>query len=175
MFLHQVVGIRRERSFRSRKSRHIVGVCTLEALDPDGRFHDFAPDEGWTVEQGRVVTTSQPAPQVPRCRSWALEEVVCALAEKDEIGKPVHEFYTRHPVTGKRVKVFARRRQPAPTLHGDCAPCPSWITTRGNQSHRDDLYALPEAPELIACDVVNRCPVIPLVAEPVYRGHGADC
>ena len=70
------------------------------------------------------------------------------------------------------MKVFARRRQPAPQ---EDRPCPSWITTRGNQSHRDDLNALPEAPELIACDVSNRCPVIPLTAEPVYRGHGADC
>lgn len=163
MFKHQVVGTRRERSFRSRDSRHIVGVCTLEAVDGQGRFHDFDRQADWWVERGEV-TTKEPAaqghaPLLARCRPWALEEVVRALAEKAPDGKPLHEFYTRHPTSNRKVKVFGRR----------------WITTRGNGAREDNLHALPEAPDLIACDLLNRCRAIPRAAEPVFRGHGADC
>lgn len=158
MHQHQVVGVRRERSFRSRKSDHIVGVCTLEVLDGDGRFHDFDRDDDWTVENGRVVVDGAILPQLqPRCRYWALEEVVGALAPGTS---PSHRFFTRHPGNGGKATVFSRA---------------GWISTRGNKTPADNLHSMRCHPGLIACDVVNRCPAIPESAQPVVRGHGPDC
>lgn len=172
MYKHQVVSIHRERSYRSRESDHIVGLCTLEAMDAGGRFHDFARGDDWRVEHGRVVTDGAAgSTPVARCRYWALEEVLCALKTVDAKGKKIHEFYTRHPKTGRRVKVVAT----AARGQGKSADvCNYWVTTPGNRSALDNLHAQPARPELIACDTVNRCPVIPETAQPVYRAHGAD-
>lgn len=158
MYQHQVIGVRRERSFRSRKSNHIVGVCTLEVLDGDGRFHDFDRNDDWTVESGRVVMDGAILPELrPRCRYWALEEVVRALKPS---GSPEHRFFTRHPSNGGMATVFTGS---------------GWISTRGNKTSGDNLHRMSCHPGLIACDTLNRCPVIPEAAQPVVRGHGPDC
>jgi len=172
MYKHQVISVHHERSYRSRKSDHIVGLCALEAFDAGGRFHDFGAAEDWRVENGKVVKGGVvcDAP-VARCRYWALEEVVCALKARDDDGDKVHEFYTRHPKTGRRVKLLATAARGEPKPVPDCK---HWITTHGDDTSLDDLNAQPERPELIACDVVNRCPVIPQSAQPVHRAHGPD-
>ncbi|HMB51729.1 MAG TPA: hypothetical protein VKU40_00345 [Thermoanaerobaculia bacterium] len=172
MFKHEVISVHREKSFRSRKSEHIVGLCALEAFDAKGHFHDFAADEDWRVENGKVVKGKVICDTpVARCRYWVLEEVVCALLDRDDDDNKVHEFYTRHPKTKDKVQlipVAARgTKKPVPD-------CKHWIKTHGDDTSLDDLHAQPERPELIACDVVNRCPVVPQSAQPVHRAHGPD-
>jgi hypothetical protein len=96
MYKHQVIGTRRAKSWRSRHSEHIVGVCTLEALDAAGRFASFAPDDHWKVLNGAVYVNNSTKPKeglTPRCRYWSLEEVVGAM----QCSVPRHEFYTLDP------------------------------------------------------------------------------
>lgn len=95
MYKHQVIGIRQEESWHSRQSEHIVGICTLEALDQDGRFINFDPAADWIAEDGEVQVSgtyqSKDSDLKLRCRHWTREDVIRAMREFT----PRHEFYTR--------------------------------------------------------------------------------
>ena len=107
MYKHEVIGIRREDSWRSRESEHIVGMCTLEAVDADGRFENFDPKEDWRAVDGQLVLeqgTKSHASLTPVCRYWSLEEVLEAMRR----ATPRHEFYTREPKKGQtKIPVFS--------------------------------------------------------------------
>ena len=99
MYKHQVIGTRRAKSWRSRHSEHIVGVCTLEAINENGQFASFDKSEDWEAENGEVKVNGSPHPELtPRCRYWALEEVVEAM----QCFVPRHEFYTLDPKDERR-------------------------------------------------------------------------
>lgn len=164
MYKHQVIGVRRERSWRSRNSEHIVGVCTLEALDGDGQFHDFAPLQEWNALGGQVEMFGAVQPHLDaRCRYWSLEEVIRALQMTTPQGVPMHEFTTWDRATGSRAKVFRYTSQGR-----------AWISTGGSVP-ATHLHAQRSHPELVVCDVLNRCPVVPTEAQPISRGHAPDC
>lgn len=101
MYKHQVVGIRRENSWRSRESEHIVGMCTLEAVDGSGRFENFDPNEEWRAIDGKVRVEPDGGNHhglSAVCRYWSLEEALEAMRRST----PRHEFYTREPKRGRR-------------------------------------------------------------------------
>ena len=107
MFKHQVIGIRRGDTWHSRESEHIVGLCTMEAVDADGRFRNFDAGEDWRVVRGNVVTEPGGKPfdgLTPACRFWSLDDVLAAMQRST----PRHEFYTREPKKGQRkIPVFS--------------------------------------------------------------------
>lgn len=155
MYKHQVIGARRERSWRSRSSNHIVGLCTLEALDDDERFHDFDDQENWRAEDGKVsdAASNKDLGLKSRCRFWALEEVAAALQQ----ASPKHEFYTRDPKDGAKILVEIQGR---------------WIKTKGDGKHPGNLHSLESS--LVPCSRAN-CSLIPPMARPVFRADGPDC
>lgn len=160
MYKHQVIGIRRARSWRSRKSEHIVGICTMEAVCGSDRFKDFTPTKDWQAA-GCAAGAGKTAPpkSAPslRCRYWSLEEVVDAIAGP----APQHEFYTRHPGTQAKISVFSFQGQDR-----------RWIKTAGDSKNPGNLQNLPAT--VVPCPM-HGCPVIPLCAGSISRGDVPDC
>jgi len=160
MYKHMVVGVRREPSWRSDDSEHIVGICTLDAVDEDGRFADLDPRARWKVTNGKIEVV-QPEPQAGngaagtfslRCRHWALEEVVGALAQRDAKGRRRHEFYTVEPrEDGDLPGSWEEASAESPTERAKRAKVYSyrgadgqwWISTRGDGTTKNNLAEQP--------------------------------
>lgn len=188
MYKHQVIGTRRA---KSGKSNHILGICTLEAMDQEHRFASFDESEEWKAIEGGVGVSESKGPLTPKpgltatCRYWRLEEVVEAM----KCPEPKHQFYTIHPQTRSKTLVHSYRgrklytKDPKtkkyspfkfPKLYvqeGDgfeefeCACGTRWIkTTPSDQT--DNLHSL-LATE-VPCPVHN-CPIVPQAAQPVSR------
>ncbi len=159
MYKHQVIGTRRAKSWRSRRSKHIVGVCTLEALDENGRVVNFARNEDWVVNKGAIEVGSKvKSGLTPKCRYWSLEEVIEAMSGDT----PKHEFYTRDS-GGQNKKI---------TVYGFQGAGNRWIKTVGDSRKSGNLHW--QEPTRVPCPLEN-CPVIPSGTAPVSRGGPPDC
>lgn len=159
MYKHQVIGTRRAKSWRSRRSKHIVGVCTLEALDSDGRFVNFGPNEDWEANNGAIEVGKSVNPELTlKCRYWSLEEVTEAMKKST----PKHEFYTRDPSNrDKKITVYSFEGV------GN-----RWIKTVGDAHDPGNLHW--QEPTQVPCPLEN-CPVIPSGSAPASRGGAPDC
>jgi len=201
MYKHQVIGVRRAQSWRSRQSEHIVGICTLEAVNRYDQFAKFKSHEDWQAVGGKIqVTSSSKKPSkrklTAKCRYWSLEEVVDAMRRSS----PQHEFYTRDPVSLIKTSVYSFQGSNTHNLYtrnsltGQMSPfneplfvevggkykkaCGTqWISTAAT-AEPDNLHSLPATK--VPCPMHN-CQVIPQVARPttqgksISRGDVPDC